>query len=222
MDISNKTLVMLLLATLAITIFGTLSSLNKISGVKVLTGAWDSGLTTRGSVNLTITAAININFTQDRVNFGSGYVTLGSAACYLETSTANNGCTSFTDGASVLPLLLENQGNSNVKLNLSNLNDSSSLIGGSNPGYAWKWNDPKNDADNDTCVQAAPTNIRAEDIFLNISNSAERLNASSMLCSMFNASDLSDVINISFKLLVPSNAPAETGKFDTWTATAVA
>lgn len=222
MDISNKTLVMLLLATLAITVFGTLSSLNKISGVKGLTGAWESGTTTRGSVNLTISAATNINFTQDRVNFGSGYVSGSFTACYLETSKANNGCTSFTAGTSVLPLLLENQGNSNVKLNLSNLNDSSSLIGGSNPGYAWEWNDPENDANNDTCTQAAPTNIGIEDVFRNISNSAERLNVSSMFCSMFNATDTNDLINISFKLLVPSNAPAETGKFDTWTATAVA
>lgn len=234
MEVSNKTLVMLLLATLAITVFGTLSSLNKISGFPGLTGAWqNTGVTTTtyGSVNLTITATTNINFTQDQVNFGSGYVTIGSAACRLETSTANNGCTSFTDGFSVFPLLLENQGNTNVKLNLSNINDSASLIGGQNPGYAWRWNDPENDAANTTCNStasggsgAANTSIsmNTEDEFRNISNSGQRLNATTMLCAVFNATDSNDLINISFKLLVPSNAPAETGKYDTWTATAVA
>ena len=222
MEITNKTMVMLLLATLSITLFGTLSSLNRISGLESLTGAWESGTTTRGSVNLTILSSVNINFTQDRVNFGSGYVTLDSVACYLETSKANSGCTSFTDGAGVRPLLLENQGNANVRLNLSNLNYSQSFIGGTNPGYAWNWNDPENDATQNTCTQAAPTNIGAEDTFTNISVVGEKLNVSSMLCSMFNATDSNDLLNISFKLLVPSNAIAETGKADTWTATAVA
>src|SRR3989338_3487023 len=213
----QKTLVIVLLITMSLSLLGTYSSLQRISGLKSLTGAWENGTTTRGSVNLTISQLVNINFTQDRVNFGAGFVT--ATACYLETSKANVGCDSFN--SNVLPLLLENQGNANVKLNLSNLNYSQSFIGGTNPGYAWSWNDPENDALQNTCARAAPVNVINEDTFVNISATNEVLNSSSQICSMFNASDSNDVINISFRLLIPSDAVAETGKFDTWTATAV-
>jgi hypothetical protein len=221
MEITNRTLVMLFLVTLAITIFGTLTSLSRISGLESLTGAWESGSTTRGSVNLTIQSSVNINFTQDRANFGSGYVDMNVSACYLETSKANFGCVSFTDGASVKPLLLENQGNANVRLNLSNTNTSTSLIGGTNPGYAWMWETPETTSNaNLTCARESPANSTlTNNTFANITTALTSL---SMLCSMFNATDTADVINISFKLLIPNNAPARSGLSDTWTAVAVA
>ncbi len=217
-EISNKTLVMLLLATLGITLFGTAITLNRISGLQSLTGAWENGGATRASINFSIIMTISINFTQDRASFGTGYVSNGSAACLLITSNANIGCGGFNNN--VKPLLLENTGSVNVKLNLSNSNNSASLIGGTGPGYAWLWNDPENDGSNDTCVQAGPTNIGAEDVFRSIGSSSEQLNASSMLCSMFNASDENDLVNISFRLLIPLDAPLGSGRSDTWTATA--
>ena len=217
----QKTLVIVLLITMSLSLLGTYSSLQRISGLKSLTGAWENGTTTRGSVNLTISQLVNINFTQDRVNFGAGFVTPGLAACQLETNTANPSC-GWTYTTPRSALTLENQGNANVKLNLTNLNYSQSFIGGTNPGYAWSWNDPENDALQNTCARAAPVNVINEDTFVNISATNEVLNSSSQICSMFNASDSNDVINISFRLLIPSDAVAETGKFDTWTATVVA
>ena len=215
MKLSNKTLVLLLLITLSITLLGTFSSINRISGLKALTGAWENGSTTRGSVNLTISQSININFTRDSVNFGSGSVS--GTACYLETSTANVGCSDFT--SNVRPLLLENQGNANVILNLSNVNTTQSLIGGTNPGYAWRWAETEG-ANSTTCTNRT-VQMQEEGIFRNITVAYVN-NVNSSLCAMFNASDANDVINISFKLLVPNDAIAETGKVDVWTATAVA
>jgi len=226
MKVSNKTLSLLLIIILAITILGTFSSLNRIAGFEALTGAWGNATVTYGSVNLTISQSLSINFTNDHVNFGSGYVATNATACYLETSTINYGCMDFTSGDIVRPLLLENQGNANVKLNFSNVNYSTSLIGGTNPGYAWMWNDPENDASQVTCIRTAVENKTNstidEDIWLNISAAGELYNVSSMLCNPFNATDTNDVINISFKILVPSNAPARSGLSDTWTASAVA
>src|SRR3989338_588581 len=115
----QKTLVIVLLITMSLSLLGTYSSLQRISGLKSLTGAWENGTTTRGSVNLTISQLVNINFTQDRVNFGAGFVTPGLAACALETSIVNPNC-GWTYSSTRLPSLLENQGNANVKLNLSN------------------------------------------------------------------------------------------------------
>ena len=219
METTHKTLTLILLITLILTLLGTYSSLQRISGLKSLTGAWENGSTTRGSVNLTISSSVNINFTQDRANFGSGFVTPGLAACYLETNVENPSC-GWIYSLPIPALTLENQGNTNVILNLSNGNNSQSLIGGANPGYAWSWNDPENDATENTCTQYA-SKILPEDVYINITT-AYVLNTNSSLCSMFNASDLNDVINISFRLLVPNDAPARSGLSDVWTASATA
>ena len=218
METTHKTLTLILLITLILTILGTYSSLQRISGLKSLTGAWENGSTTRGSVNLSIASSVNINFTQDRVNFGSGFVTPGQAACFLETSIPNPNC-GWTYTTNMPPLLLENQGNTNVILNLSNLNTSQSLIGGTRPGYAWRW--AETEGVNSTTCTNGTIFMQEEGIFRNITVAYEN-NVNSSLCRMFNASDANDVINISFKLLVPNDAIAETGKFDTWTATATA
>ena len=215
---SKKTLVIVLLITMALSLLGTYSSLQRISGLKSLTGAWENGSTTRGSVNLTISSIVNINFTKDHVDFGSGFVPPNSTACYLETSNTNIGC-GGTFTSNVRPLLLENQGNTNVILNLSNVNTTQSLIGGSNPGYAWSWSETEG-VNSTTCTNGTVF-MQEEGIFRNITV-AYANNINSSLCRMFNASDANDVINISFKLLIPNDAISEVGKSDIWTATATA
>ena len=53
-----KTLVIVLLITMSLSLLGTYSSLQRISGLKSLTGAWENGTTTRGSVNLTVSQLV--------------------------------------------------------------------------------------------------------------------------------------------------------------------
>jgi len=219
-----RIIVVVLIATMFISVFGSIATLNKFGGFKALTGAWGSGTATYGSTNLTITSQTIINFTTQNITFGSGYVTAGATACIMDSiGTTSAGCSGFTSSLSA-NLTLENQGNANVKLNLSNINYTTSFIGGTNPGYAFKWDELESDATtclgNDTDPYGLlVTDFGTENVWRNITVSM--LNTTAAWCRMFNASDTADTLAISFRVLIPSNAPARTLE-DIFTATAVA
>lgn len=225
---TSRVLVVILIATLFISMFGAVITVQKFGGFKALTGAWASGTTTYGSTNLTITSQTVINFTTQNVTFGSGYVTAGSSACIMDSiGTASAGCTGFL---SVLNanLTLENMGNTNVRLNLSNVNYTTSFIGGTSPGYAILWNPLEGNTT--TCtngtagyhgsIPGGGADFGKSNTWFNLS-SAGFLNSTASWCAMFNASDSADTLAISFRVLIPSNAPARTLE-DIFTATAVA
>jgi len=215
--LSNKTLITMLLITMVISVFGTLISLNRIDGFEQLTGAW-AGLaanSTYGSVNLTITSQLEINFTLDNSSFGSGYINSGGAACVLSTglTAVDTRCNSFNPPGAVSGLYLENIGNEYANLSIANMYYSDSLLGGLNPGYAWKWT-PET-AGNVTC------NTTTKDVDLPSPEELQNLTVTNYpgeigtavgktLCSLFNFTATSNAINITFKLDIPQNAPSGT------------
>jgi len=125
MEISNKTLVWLVVATIVVSIFGTIVSVKTLK---------DNGLTAYATSNVTGNATVTIStqtiltFVVNTLNFGSGTVNTSYAGhnCTLEsngtsiTTPASAGCIGFNIGAAN-PLTLENAGNTfmNVTLNFS-------------------------------------------------------------------------------------------------------
>jgi hypothetical protein len=227
-EISNKTLVVMLLVTMIVSLFGTMMSLNAIDGFSQLTGAWSgpSINSTYASVNLTITSQLRINFTLDKVDFGSGYVKAGQSGCTLSTGVSaedTTGCSGFNAPNAVSALLLENIGNEYAKLNLSNINYSTSLIGGASPGYSWTWTAE----DAVTCdTTGKNADIPAEGTYVNLTStnylgSTGFPQPGKQLCGVFNYSGSSNGINITFKITIPSGATARTVS-DTWFAFATA
>lgn len=225
-ELSNKTLVIILLVTMVISVFGTLMSLNRIDGLAEMTGAWSgpAANATYASVNLTITSQLRINFTLDKSDFGSGYVDGGETACVLSTGlTADDSrCISFSTPGNVQGLYLENIGNEYANLNISNRNWSDSLIGGTNPGYAWQWS-PEVVTTNLTCnTSVKHTDLPSPNVLQNLSSSnypgENGAAIGKSLCSMFNYSSANNAINITFKLQIPQNAPARSALSDIWFA----
>jgi len=214
---TSRTLVVIMVATLFIALFGSVATLNKFGGFRGLTGAAVS--TTYGSTNISITSNTLINFTTSNITFGSGYVTGGFPACIMDSvGTTSAGCTGFT---SILRanLTLENMGNTNVRLNLSNTNYTTSFIGGDNPGYAFKWNeleDQLNTCTNGSSGVQAVTDFGVKDTWRNITQNM--LNTTAQWCAVFNATDTADTLALGFRVLIPSNAIART-LGDTFTAT---
>lgn len=219
---ASRTLVVILVATLFISLFGAVVTLERFGGFKALTGGATS--TTYGSTNLTISSSTEINFTTSNVTFGSGYVSGEATACIMDSiGTASSGCVDFVSPLNA-NLTLENIGNTNVRLNLSNTNYTSSFIGGTDPGYAFTWDELESDTD--TCTNTstsgthqAVTDFGGENTWRNITQNM--LNSTAQWCQLFNASNLADTLSISFRILIPENAPART-LGDTFTATAVA
>jgi len=136
-EISNKTLAILLIAAIVISLGGTLISLNRLARIKVpmITGFY--GAAEEAIVQLEITALVQVNFTTDTINWGSGTVATGTDFCVLNSYDASIGanCTDFTPQTA--GLVLENIGNRNVTLNITMEKDAPTFITGSSPVCKW-------------------------------------------------------------------------------------
>ncbi len=136
-EISNKTLAILLIGAIIISLGGTLISLNRLAGIKVplITGFYGSD--EEAIVQLDIEGTVQVNFTTDTIDWGSGYVNSTVDYCVLNSYDAAIGdnCTSFDPQTA--GLILENIGSFNVTLNISMSKDAAAFIGGSGPVCKW-------------------------------------------------------------------------------------
>ena len=141
-ETTSRTLVVIMVATLFIALFGSVATMNKFGGFKAITGAWGGpGTTVAGATNITISTNLKINFSDDTANFGSGYICPGSTAVTLATDGTND--TAANCGWNIPNgLILENVGNRKAAVIITNTNYTNSLLGGTLSGYAWKWETP--------------------------------------------------------------------------------
>ena len=249
MQVSNKSLVVLLVAVVLVSVLGTILSLNRIEGILdllPLTGAYGSpGATNYGATNITVQSSLEINFSDDEVNFSSGRVKAGSTGCQIGTEGQNSsGCQGFrvpTGG-----LILENTGNVYARINLTNTNYSTSLFKDIVGGYAIKIQVPESAAapgefalNSTTCQISTPLNLSdTSDLGgpsgsgnftgtmytnLTIDNYPGNRTGGKVLCTIFNFTDTNDIINISIVMFITSATPATPsgGAADVWTATAL-
>ena len=139
-EISNKTLAILLIGAIVISLGGTLISLNRLARVKIpgITGFY--GLPEEAIVQLNIQNLVQVNFTTDTINWGTGYVSTGKTFCVLNSYDSSIGanCTDFTPQTA--GFVLENIGNQNVTLNISMEKDGDTFIGGTSALSECKWN----------------------------------------------------------------------------------
>jgi len=89
-----------------------------------------------GTVNLTISTSVAINFTINNINFGSGFVNPGTLGATLMTGGGNNsnasGWVNVTQG-----FVVANIGNINVSLWLVTNKTAASFLGGTSPSYQY-------------------------------------------------------------------------------------
>ena len=134
-EISNKTLAILLIGAIVISLGGTLISLNRLARIRIpgITGF----ATDEATVGVEISETTQVNWTTSTISWGTGTVAYGKI-CELNSYDASfdsTNCSSFTpdtDG-----LVLENTGNKNVSLNISTGKDANGFIGGTTPIYQW-------------------------------------------------------------------------------------
>jgi len=162
-----------------------------------------------GIVNVSVDPTAAINFTTDFINFGNGSVNAGSASAILQsndTAAVNGGWNwnvpqNFT---------LENIGNVNVVLDLKTNKDAAAFIGGTNPEYQYGVN--VNESEATSCNTT---------IIFNQWYTVNNVSSGDTICSNFSFVDAHDQLEISVRLVIPSDSL--TGNFtDTFTATATA
>ncbi|MDI6738115.1 MAG: hypothetical protein QME12_06400 [Nanoarchaeota archaeon] len=220
-ETTSRTLVVIMVATLFIALFGTVATMNKFGGFRALTGAWsESTTTTLGAVNITINTNLVINFSDDSANFGTGYI-CGGEVCsqtVIGTDGTNDTCNcgwSIPNG-----LILENIGNRRAIIKISNTNYTSSLLYDSAgaSGYAWKFENTSSGTCSGgnftagTAPWGAYTNITA----------VYSASVNWTICNLFNYTAGNDKLNLSFKFhITPTTRATEVGLSDTWTVSAV-
>jgi len=135
-EISNKTLVILLIGAIIISLGGTLISLNRLASVKIpiITG-FLPGAPETAIVQLNIEGVVQVNFTIDTIDWGSG--TIISSYCILNSYDAAIGTNCSDFGPNTAGLVLENIGTFNVTLNITMEKDATSFIAGTNPVCQW-------------------------------------------------------------------------------------
>ncbi len=137
-EISNKTLAMLLLVAIVVSLAGTFMSLNKLATLRfpAITGF----ATDTGTADVDIQSEAGITFSTNSIDFGEGY-TNGSQTgdCSLWT-TAGGGqftgadvCLNFSTGDYPNALEIDNTGNEDLEVNLTLSTSAASFIGGTDP-----------------------------------------------------------------------------------------
>lgn len=209
-EISNKTLAILLIGAIVISLGGTLISLNRLARVRIplITGL----IADEATVNLTIGTLTQVNWTTFDLDWGSGTVVQGKATCKLhtlnDTLDAIN-CTGFEADAGG-PLVLENVGNKNVVLNISTGKTAADFISGYNPVYQWN----ASDIEPGSCV-----NVTTVTYVLGDWQAGSATHTT--VCDVFYASENADTMQFDVMIVIPSNATAG-DKTDIITATIIA
>lgn len=160
MQISNRTIAMLLIATIIVYLGGTFISLNRLAevGYPSITGFGTS--TGSGNVSVEISSQVAITWTVASIQWGAGYVDSScNSNCTMQvnnTASAASGtygydttcCKSFN--WSNTSLLLKNSGNQNVNLQMNVTSNNTMWFGSATPAeFSFKIVDVK-DRDHDS------------------------------------------------------------------------
>ena len=137
-EISNKTLAVLLIVAIAISLGGTLVSINRLSSVMRLPGGITGYVSGTGTTNVTITSSASIRFAKSNLDFGIGAVnsSAGNQVCSLASSNGGGSkdpitsCINFTAAGSMVSLSIENDGTSNLTVNLTSTQNAAGFVGG--------------------------------------------------------------------------------------------
>lgn len=154
--------------------------------------------TTVGTINLTVSSALWINFTNNAIDWGSGII-LGDSA-NLSTSTGDvlgGTWSNVTEG-----LLLENIGNINATVWFTFGKNNTDLLGLTSTDPLYKFNVTNNESN--SCVNSSDFSLgQFHDVNgtdLNISDNGI------IICDNFAYADGSDEIRVDIFLKVPSDA----------------
>ena len=204
-EISNKTLAILLIGAIVISLGGTLISLNRLARIRI-PGITGFAGTDTATLDVTISDTTQVNWTTSTISWVNGTVVYQKRCelnSYATPDAAN--CTDFTPNTD--GLVLENTGNKNVSLNISTSKDAAGFIGGTAPGYQWN----ASDLEPGSCIESAGFDAATW-------YSGSGSTTYKEVCSNFQAGEGIDSMNFDVRVIIADDAVGT--KSDTITATA--
>lgn len=136
-QMSNKTLVFLLIAVIVVSVGGTIISLNRVNQLMQggITGMAGSGT---GMVNVTIIAVSSITLIDSQIDFGSCSPNASTGANVSSNDSSEWGAPGVCAAASYSApdnITVQNDGNKNVNVTVKTNVVASTLIGGTDPAF---------------------------------------------------------------------------------------
>jgi hypothetical protein len=200
LNMNNKTLAIILVVAVLVSITGTLVSLNKLQTVS-LAGHVTSNDT--GTASVTISRSVILRFAIDTIEFGSGSVN-ATIPCNLTinnsaTITKAGGCNGFnaTNAPRADTFILENAGTVNLNVTLNISKNSTSFIGGTYPaGPVFRYAISNNESG--SCVGGGPAGVSGWTDVIE--------NASITICNNLSWTPTNNTLRMGLFLSIPANS----------------
>jgi hypothetical protein len=140
-EITNKTLAILMIVAIALSIGGTFFSLNRLAYLFQQPSPQAYVTNPTGQAKVNITGIASLRFAIATVDFGTGYVNTSEGNQYCSMASGNptgakdsvDRCVGFVQVNSSLQL--ENDGNNNLTLTIVSNKAAAAFIGGATPGF---------------------------------------------------------------------------------------
>lgn len=241
MEDSSRVLALLLVATIIVSLGGTIVSLNKIGELQFYTL---TGRVTSGTVQLNLSSNAEITFTQAAIDFGTGWVNGSYNNCTMHTNstsgyndtasclgewTTGAGSTDYRNG-----FWIENIGSTNLTVNLNSSANAASFIGGSSPAPLFQWMILSDNSTDDDCVGTC-SGVANQDSLASCNNAwnitggtgqigvwEDVSTADKILCNstnLFSSEEAQNEFIVNINVRVPKNAPVAQGATATLTVT---
>ena len=196
MEITNKTLAIFLVAAVAISLFGTILSINKLNqfGKFITTGYATSD---NATATLVVSSTTSIKFAVATVDWGTGYVnsTGGYVNCTLTTNGYNtpSACVGFNTVSQ--GFVLENDGNTMAQVQLYSNATAAQFIGDSTALFLYR----VSDNESNSCTGEAPASY----------TTVNTTSPGTLICpsQAFNFTDNVDSLRIDINVTIPYTAP---------------
>jgi hypothetical protein len=146
MELSNKMLAWLVVASIVISLAGTMISLNRLNDNKLTGFAIQSNDT--GTASVSIGSMTLLRFTIDSVSFGSGAINASLGECNMTVNGSativqapTGGCIGFNTTVSPLTdaFILENAGTNNLNVTINVSKNATNFIGGTTKAPSFKY-----------------------------------------------------------------------------------
>ncbi len=204
MDISNKSLAVILVAAIVISIGGTVVSLNKFGQLSQPGYTGYATSSDAGQTNFSIMSNTTIEFVagKDAMNFGNGEVN-GSAAGVQNCTLQTNNTAPSTDciGFSALDnyFVIHNIGNIGVNLSLLSNATAAQFIGGNASVHSFQWQVGANESG--SCLGSL-----SDTSFTNVTNGTTIAHAKNV-CTNLDYNLPTNSLWVNLKLVIPEDAP---------------
>ena len=202
MEISNKTLAWLVMATIIVSIGGTIISLNKLE--QGIAGYATSNATGTASVTVSTQTVLRFAAGTSSMDFGTGSAdsSSGNHTCNMSVngSTGLNtnqfGCNGFNSAVTGGAFVLENAGTTLMNVTLNFSSNASTFIGGVNYAPLLQYAISENETGSCGAINATLmgwTSVVQQAVI--------------PICTNLNFSDTRDSLMIGIKIAVPEDAP---------------